>query len=433
MKLSKDPYKGTRDFYPEDMRALKYMFGSIRHTVGLYGFEEYDAPLVEPTALYAAKSGQEIVNEQTYSFIDRGGRDLTIRPEMTPSLARMVARKQHNLTFPLRWYSIPRLYRYERPQRGRLREHFQLNVDMFGVKSPTAELELIMVGSQILTDLGANQEDFVIKVNNRKLINSIYAHLGLSAEQQYQASKLIDRLNKITQEEYQREIKEIIHNFEIEQKFLNFFLPRTWQDFLDIVPEELQDTDGMVEMTELFTKAKAHQLTNLLFDVTIMRGFDYYTGIVFEFFDTHPDNRRSMFGGGRYDDLVGMFDGAPVSGCGFGMGDVILRDFLETHNLLPEFIPEVTILVTALDQVAVPQAEALAAALRTKGQAVILDISDTKPGAKFKLAHKKGIKMMYIIGENEQKDGIVQVKNLQTGKQTSLSFQDALANATSIE
>jgi histidyl-tRNA synthetase len=299
---------------------------------------------------------------------------------------------------------------------------------MFGVDSPTAELELISVGSQILTDLGATQEDFVVKVNNRKLINSVYEYLGLTEDQQYQASKLIDRLNKITPEEYQTEVKQIIQNPEIEEKFLNLFTPRAWQEFLEIVPEELKSSEGVQEMIELFTKSESQGISNLVFDVTIMRGFDYYTGIVFEFFDTHPDNRRSMFGGGRYDDLVGMFDGPSVTGCGFGMGDVILRDFLETHNLLPEFTPEAAILVTALDQVAVPQAETLAAALRAKWKAVILDISDTKPGAKFKFADKKGIQTVYIIGENELAEGLVQVKNLTTGEQTSQKLSDVLDN-----
>jgi histidyl-tRNA synthetase len=446
MRLSKDPYKGTRDFYPEDMRVLKHMFGSIRHTVGLYGFEEYDAPLVEPTALYAAKSGQEIVNEQTYSFTDRGGRDLTIRPEMTPSLARMVARKQHELTFPLRWYSIPRLYRYERPQRGRLREHFQLNVDMFGVDSPTAELELISVGSQILTDLGATQEDFVIKVNSRKLVNEIYDYLDLSDNQKYNLSKLIDRMNKITIKEFEEQLGDIISRNKFE-KFNRFFrfndtlnkaslsnIPLTGSltelsiKTLLHLADELGETEGVKELVVLLGKAVDRGSKNVVFDASLMRGFDYYTGIVFEFFDTHQDNRRALFGGGRYDDLVGMFDSAPVSGCGFGMGDVTLKDFLEVHGLLPELTPEAAILVTALDQVAVPQAESLAAALRAKGQAVILDISDTKPGAKFKFANKKGVETVYIIGENELAEGLVQVKNLTTGEQTSQNLSDLLNN-----
>ena len=210
-KLSTQPYKGTRDFYPEDMAQQSYLFDTMRMVVEQYGYEEYNASILEETDIYRAKSGEEIINEQTYSFTDRGGRDVTIRPEMTPTVARMIAQKRKELVFPLRWFSIPNLFRYERPQRGRLREHWQLNVDILGVDSQDAEIEIISVANSIMNMFGASSDSFVIKLNNRKAVDYILQdYLGLNSAQTHDTSKLIDRMNKMSQEDFGEALQDII-------------------------------------------------------------------------------------------------------------------------------------------------------------------------------------------------------------------------------
>ena len=203
MALSTQPYKGARDFYPQDKRLQKYMFGKLRQVVERYGYEEYDAPILEPLEIYLAKTGEEIVNDQTYVFEDRGGRKVVIRPEMTPTVSRMVAAKRQELAYPLRWYSIPNLWRYERPQRGRLREHWQLNVDIFGVEGVVAEQEIIMVADAIFQEFGAKRSQYQIKLNSRKFLNFVLGeYLSLDAVQVSSVCRLIDRIAKIERADF---------------------------------------------------------------------------------------------------------------------------------------------------------------------------------------------------------------------------------------
>ncbi len=250
-KLDTAPYKGVRDFYPEDMRIQNYIFNTWKKVVESRGYQEYSASPLEPTEIYAEKSGEEIVHEQTFTFIDRGDRSVTLRPEMTPTLARMVAGKRRELKFPLRWFSIPNLFRYEKPQRGRKREHWQLNADLLGVGGIEGDKEIITLLYEIMKEFGAKDSDFEIRVNN-----------------------------------------------------CNF------DDFKDLTP-------------------------NMIFDESLARGQAYYTGTVFEIFDKDPENPRALAGGGRYDNLLELFDVEAVPAVGFGMGDITMRDFLETHKLLP--------------------------------------------------------------------------------------------------
>lgn len=258
-KLDTAPYKGVQDFYPEDMAILNYIFSVWRKVTERFSYQEYSASPLEPTELYTEKSGAEIVNEQTFTFTDRGGRSVTLRPEMTPTLARMVAARRRNLKFPLRWYSIPNLFRYERPQRGRKREHWQLNCDLLGIADMSADIEMISLAHAVMKAFGAKDEDFEIR--------------------------------------------------------LNF-------------------PSGSIEELQTFSsKLKEARVENVKIDETLARGQSYYTGIVWEIFDTNPENIRSLCGGGRYDNLLEIFEVEPVPTVGFGMGDITLLDFLETHGL----------------------------------------------------------------------------------------------------
>ena len=282
--LSTEPYKGVRDFYPEDMAVQNYIFSVWRSVCEKSGYSEYGASILEPAELYRSKGSEEIVNGQMFTFKDRGDREVALRPEMTPTLARMIAAKRRSWKFPLRWFSMPNVFRYEQPQRGRKREHWQLNADLMGEKDTIkAEVEIVSLAHAIMTGFGTDEKDFSIRINSRTALGAV---------------------DKATLLEWDKKGK----------------------------PEGI--TISITPAIEnLLAGLKALGVTNAVFDPNIVRGFDYYTGMVFEVFDTHADNKRSLFGGGRYDNLLELFGVEPVPTVGFGMGDVTIRDFLETHKL----------------------------------------------------------------------------------------------------
>ena len=415
MALSTQPYKGARDFYPEDKRLQKYMFGVIRRVVEQFGYEEYDAPILEPIELYLAKSGEEIVNEQTYAFEDRGGRRVAIRPEMTPTVSRMVAARRQELAYPLRWYSIPNLWRYERPQRGRLREHWQLNVDMFGLADMKAEMEMIQVADAILKSFGATHDMYTIQVNSRKLMDFILnGYLGLDDEQAYRIAKLIDRMHKMPPEAFKLAVEEVFTPEQREAGNVNKLVGVLKLKDIKHLPEAIREHEAAKELALLIDMLKDARVPNVVFDVTVMRGFDYYTGIVFELSDNHPDNNRAMMGGGRYDGLVGLFGVEPVPTVGFGWGDVTLQNFLEGHDLLPNIHPETDIYVVLIGDV-YGKAQRVINELREMGANVAVDFSDRKPDKQIKTAVKKNIRYAMFIGEKELAEEQYELRNLVTG------------------
>ncbi len=414
MKLSTQPYKGARDFYPEDKRLQKYMFNTMRKVVERYGYEEYDAPVLEPIEMYLAKSGEEIVHEQTYVFEDRGGRTVTIRPEMTPTVSRMVAAKRQELAYPLRWYSIPNLWRYERPQRGRLREHWQLNVDVFGLADMTAEAEVIQAADAILKAFGATHDMYSIKLNSRKLMDYImHEYLGLDETQTHIVVKLIDRMHKMPAETFAAEIDAVFTPTQRDEGASNKLLGLLKIKQITHLPEVIRKHQSITELKKLIEVLEGGRITNAVFDITLMRGFDYYTDIVFEVFDKHTENNRSMFGGGRYDGLVGLFGVEPVPTVGFGMGDVTLQNFLEAHDLLPKLRPETDVYVVLIGDV-YDKAQKIIAELRDMGANVAVDTTGRKMDKQIKTAVKKGIHYAMFIGEKEIKEELYVVRNLMT-------------------
>jgi len=422
MALSTQPYKGARDFYPEDKRLQKYIFSILRKTVEQFGYEEYDAPIVEPLELYLAKTGDEIVNEQTYAFEDRGGRKVTLRPEMTPTVSRMVAAKRQELAYPVRWYSIPNLWRYERPQRGRLREHWQLNVDLFGIADTSAEYEMIMLLDAIMKAYGAKHDMYQIKLNDRQFMDYVLgSYLGLDQVQAQSIGKLIDKMHKIDRAAFIAQAEAICSPSQRAAGIVEKLL-----DVLDVkrftaLPAELQNHESVVQLKSMMESLEENGLNNVVFDPTLMRGFDYYTGIVFEVFDTNPENNRSMFGGGRYDGLIGLFGVEPVPTVGFGMGDVTLANFLETHGLLPKLQPETDVYIVLIGDV-LQAAQKPIAELRAGGLNVAVDISGRKADKQIKTADKKGIHYIITIGEQELDSEQYPLKNLLTGKEEKHSL-----------
>ncbi|MCK5027009.1 MAG: histidine--tRNA ligase [Candidatus Pacebacteria bacterium] len=419
-KLTTENYKGTRDFYPEDMVIRKYLFDVMRRTVEKYGYVEYDASIIEETDLYRAKSGEEIINEQTYTFQDRGGRDVTIRPEMTPTVARMIAKKRKELTFPLRWYSIPNLMRYERPQRGRVREHRQLNVDMFGIDSVSADIEIISVAYDIMSAFGAKDESFQIKINDRRIVNFLLGDfLGMDNERVLSLSKLIDKKAKMSEVEFKNNAKNILGDkIDLFRDILN-------NTDINDLPKEFEENEGVRDLKKLLKDLNDIGIVNVVYDPTIMRGFDYYTGMVFEIFDNGPENNRALFGGGRYDDLVGIFNVEKVCGVGFGMGDVTLQDYLETYYLLPENLRSSTDLyICVCAKEYKKDANILARYLRDNGINVAVDITDRKIPAQIKTADKKKIPFIVCVGENEVKSGQYKLKELSKGEEKMVGKEE---------
>lgn len=410
-KLSTESYKGVRDFYPTDLFVQHYLFNTWRKAVQSFGYEEYDASVLENSEIYKAKSGQELVNEQTYTFVDRGEREVTLRPEMTPTLARMVAAKKRELGFPLRLFSIPNCFRYERPQRGRLREFWQLNVDLL-TKKPSIryDVEILKTVAKIMSEFKAKPEDYEIKINSRLFVNALYKeYYGLTGEKATQLQKLIDKKNKISPEDFEKEFSLLT-----DKRLLDLNNP----DDLALVrsfPESNESFQYIVDVMDLCAEAN---ITNVTFDVEVVRGLDYYTGLVFEVFDTDPNNNRALFGGGRYDNLVDLFEGAndesPISGIGFGMGDVAMINFLESRNLVPVYEASTATLVCVMEEedALLSYADEVANKLRAQNKNVAVNYTARKYADNIKLAEKLGIKSIIVIGENEARDKKFEVKSL---------------------
>jgi len=411
-KLSTDAYKGVRDFYPEDMAVLRYIMNTWSTTAESFGFERYDASVLEPAELYKSKgaANEEIVDEQTYTFIDRGEREVTLRPEMTPTVARMVSGRRRELTFPLRWYSIPNLFRYERPQRGRLREHWQFNCDIFGAPGVAADVEIISLANQLLIDFGATPDMFEILVNNRAEMTALFADIGITNQDTVtKITRLTDRKKKISADEYRAELLKIVgDNTKVEQ-------------VVGIVEVEAGTNPVILGLREL-------GITNVRLDRTIARGFDYYTGTIFEILDTDKENNRAMLGGGRYDNLTSMFGGDPISGIGFGMGDVTMRDFLESHQLLPTNITKTAPTLSIIP--AEPEndlaSQKVAQLFRSHGIRTVVDIGQKKLGRKIADAADSGTKYALVIGETEIESGTYVLKNLDLNTTESGSIENLL-------
>ncbi len=429
-KLSTDSYKGVRDFFPEDMAVEKAIFKIWRDTAERYGYEEYGASVLEPSDLYRAKTGEEIVNEQTYTFIDRGDREVTLRPEMTPTVARMIAARKRELAFPARWYSIPNLFRYEQPQRGRVREHWQLNVDIFGVDSISADVEVINMAADITRAYGLKATDFEIRVNNRRIVNYILREVfPLDEATAHKVGKLIDKKNKMKAGDFEIAIREIFQvvdkdasdSDKASDKFLTLLNSKNFEEFTSRLPQSKDAHKGIKEVRELLAALERLGVTNARFDQTLMRGFDYYTGTVFEVFDVSAANNRSVFGGGRYDDLLSLFGNEKVSAFGFGAGDVVARDLMETYKNLPKPKAAADIALLIIGEQNAAYAMDLAQTLRARGIRVSVDFSGKKLGDQISNANKRNIPRIIAIGDEEVKTGKLRLKTLASGEESTVT------------
>ena len=431
MALSKQPYRGTRDFFPQQQREQNFIFKKWKQVAEKFGYEPYNGPMLEEVDLYRAKSGEELINDQIYSFHDRGERFVAIRPEMTPTLARMVAQVYQEVPKPIRWYSIPNVYRYEKPQRGRLREHWQLNVDIFDSPGNLGELELLQIIIHLFESFGAKHGDFQLHLNDRKIVDGIFNQvLKLSSDQIHRLYKIVDRSKK----ERPEKIKELTAQVGLDENQIKIF-----ERYLSLTTSSetisfLQDL-GLAELAQRWagftSRLEDMQLsTYCVYDPSIVRGLDYYTGIVFEAYDLHPENNRALCGGGAYENLLKIFDGPTVLGVGFGLGDVTMADFLRVHKLMPEFTKsETTLSLIYLDQSCEAESLTLAMKLRLMNINVVTQLGPQKLKKGFDLAEKKGSSFLAFMGESEKQAGQIVVKNLVKRDQKSFAISDVNALA----
>lgn len=415
MALNKAPYKGCRDFFPAQMRVRNYLFSKMQEAAEHFGYEPYDGPMLEEVELYKAKSGEELINDQIYSFSDRGNREVAIRPEMTPTLARMVARVHKEVAKPLRWYSIPNLMRYEKPQRGRVREHWQFNVDIFGAPESLGEIEVLNLVVNFLTSFGADASMFSVLVNDRKIVDEVFNNLlKLEKDAVYKLYKVIDKAKKVSAEALNKMVSEILDDNQ-KQIFNDYLAIDNDQSLIQFLEKYGIKENAKSFLDIISTCQDLNLIEYIQYDPTIVRGLDYYTGLVFEVFDKHPDNNRAIAGGGAYANLLQIFNEDPLAGIGFGLGDVTLKDFLETHKILPDLNkPNHDLFITYFDQESELACFKLANKLRSHGKNIELNLAPIKFKKVFKLAENKGHQFVAMMGENERTNNEIQIKNTKT-------------------
>lgn len=402
--------KGMREFYPEDLARRNYIYGLARRASEQFGYQEWDAPFIETIDLYAAKSGEELVEKQSFVFADRGGEKVTLRPELTPSLARMIAKKQKELVFPLRWWSYGPFWRYEQPQKGRTREFFQWNIDLLGTDSPEADAELIAVAATFLRLAGLTPEQARISVNNRLLMDSEFDALAIPAGRRVDVSNLVDRRSKLEPSRW-------------DEYAIEIGLTQTQLTGLKKILADPALWKKSPEMIRLYQALEALGVSEYVqFDPNVMRGLLYYTGTVFEAYDVTGGVRRAILGGGRYDNLLADVGGDPLPAVGFAMGDVVIGIVLEEKGLLPRFeSTPAPVLVTIFDGERASDSLKLAAELRRAGLNVACYPEVAKLPKQFKYADRIGAQVVLVIGPDEAAKGQVTVKNLLNGEQAAVA------------
>lgn len=423
-KLDTNPPKGTRDFYPEDMRLRNWLFDQWREVAKQYGFSEYDAPVLESESLYTRKAGEE-VTQQLYNFEDKGERRVALRPEMTPSLARMVMAKKGGLPLPLKWFSIPQCWRYERMTRGRRREHFQWNMDIWGVAGEEADAELLSAMVTFFESVGLTSEDVGIKVNSRLVIGEVLTELGIPPEKFAATCVLVDKLEKVPLDAIQGDLEEIGLDRSVVEKLTSVLTVSSVEGIREVLGE---DSEAVQQISNLLELCKAYGIEDwILFDASVVRGLSYYTGAVFEAFD-RKGVLRAIAGGGRYDKLLETFGGDPTPAAGFGFGDAVIVELLKDRDLLPSFESSgIDTVVFAMGANLYPAAIDTASRLRKAGQKVELVLEKTKKLKwVFKYADRLGAKYCAVIGAEEFENKQVQIKNLADGEQEKVDM-DALA------
>ena len=411
---------GFRDFFPEEFALRAHIFEAMRGVSRRYGFEEYDGPPLESTDLYTGKSGPEIL-AQLYHFTDKGGREVALRPEMTPTLARMVAERANGLRKPIRWFSIPQLFRYERQQRGRLREHFQLNADLVGEPGPLGDAEIIALAIDVMRALGLSAADVRVRVSDRRLLAVLLEEIGIGTARQALA---FDALDKLGRSEYGPRRKALADAGASEDAIAALeSLPqiKTWADLEERFPSAAGAGQPLRETLAALESMGLGDFLDL--DLTIVRGLAYYTGTVFELFDAQR-TLRAICGGGRYDRLLDQIGGVDLPALGFGMGDVVLGELLKERGLAPNAPPGAEVFVVSVTTEDRPTVLRLSHDLRDAGVRVEYSLTDDKMGKQLKLADARGARYAVVLGPEERSRNAAVLKDLAAGSQREVPLSD---------
>jgi histidyl-tRNA synthetase len=417
MKNIVQSVRGTRDYYPEEMAFRNWMYQSIRRVSSSFGYQEWEAPMLETIDLYAAKSGEELVNKQSFVFPDRGGDMLTLRPELTPSLARMVAGRQKQLAFPLRWWSWGPFWRYETPQRGRTREFFQWNIDLIGVNSPEADAELIAIAASFLKLVGLSSKNAVILVNDRQLTNTELENLDIPAEKRPDYLNLVDRRAKMKPEEWDANALDL---------GMSAAQLSGMKAFLDDADRWMK-SETLARVFVALDALGVREYTR--YDPNTIRGLPYYTSTVFESYALDSDIKRALLGGGRYDDLMAQVGGDPLPAVGFAMGDLAIGLLIQSLGLVPAEVTKnpADVFVTVFDAERMPVSLAVSSELRMSGLNVICNSDTSKLPKQFKLADRIGVPVVVVIGPDEAANDLITIKDLGSGSQKTISREVAVA------
>ena len=420
-----DPLKGMRDFYPQEMRVRRWIEDRWRETALRFGFEEYDAPVLEPLELYIRKSGEEIV-EQLYAFEDKGGRQVALRPEMTPSLARMIAARSQGLPKPIKWFSIPRLFRYERPQRGRFREFWQLNLDIVGIEGVEADAEIMAAGVEVLRACGLGAEDFVVRYSDRRLLEAVMQGLDLPAGRRPAAYAGLDKLLRGGPEAARAELEKAGFEPTVSEALVSAVSRRDLAGLAeDLAGRGVRPEVELERLERLAGYLDAHGVGAFCeFDAAIVRGLAYYTGIVFEMYDRRGE-LRALCGGGRFDDLLGAAGGEDLPAVGFGLGEAVLLELLAERGRSPLPAANCDLSVIPVSAADRPAAIRVATRLRAEGFRVDLALKDQALGKALKRAAQSGVGAAVVIGAAERDAGALTVRDLASGEERSLDA-DAL-------
>ena len=434
-KFSTEPLRGMEEYYPDDLRELNWIIENIRDVAERYSFEEFESPQLEPIEIFAAKSSEELVNEQSFIVEKKEGEKLILIPELTPSLARMIAKKSQELKKPIRWFSIPTCFRYERPQRGRKRQFKQINFDILGEESLFADLEIFSIIVDIFKQFGAKPSQFQICYNNRRFVDALCEIvLKVPKEKLSLIYKILDKSDKMEVEEFE---KFVIDSFQDESIVQGIYKIKDAENLngllskFDTIPEEFFETEGYKELNEfikLLEDAKISEYCS--FSPNVVRGLDYYTGIVYEVFDMGTENRRSIFGGGRYDDLLSLFSDEQITGTGFGMGTLMLSLFLKTYNLIPEEIRKKdyadTIFIASINKKVSKYALKLAKLVRDEEFPCIIDYRFKNLGNQLSKANELGVLISLIVGSKEMEQNEVTIKNMKNEEQKSIKIDSLI-------
>jgi histidyl-tRNA synthetase len=421
------PVKGTRDFYPEQMRIRNFIVDGWKTVSLRNGFEEYDGPIFEYLKMFQIKSGDEIA-EQLFSLTDRGGRELAIRPEITPTLARMVNQKINSLPRPIKWFSVPRLCRAERPQKGRLREFFQWNIDIIGERSSVADAEVIYTTIDYLREVGLTNKDVKVKISSRKLLSLFLKGLGVPEAKLETIYTVLDKKVRLPEDTIEKMLLEQVQDESLVTKILNFMSVQNLPQIGELMKAESEEFNAYEELRGVFNNLSIMGVDDFCeFDASIVRGLAYYTGVVFEVHDVKGE-LRAICGGGRFDNLLRDFGGPNVPATGMGMGDCVLEILLRERGLLKIEHPPLDYFVANADRVFAPKSVfGLVAKLRTMGFSADFTYKIESLKNKLKTASERNAKYCIIVGD-EYKTGRLVVKDMATGEQRTVKEEEFLAS-----